>query len=67
MTSIRTLAAELRLHRVSVREFCRTRAITMLRRLPRGAAGGQQEAHVTARDAKRIREHYASRLASLSG
>ena len=62
MTAIRNLAKELRLHRVSVREFCRSRDIPMQRRLPKGARGGQLEAHVTEQDAQRIREHYADRL-----
>ena len=66
MTPIRDLAQELRLHRVSVREFCRSRDIPMHRRLPKGARGGQLEAHVTDTDAKRIREHYRARLASRS-
>lgn len=66
MTAIRDLAKELRLHRVSVREHCKTRGIVLHRRLPKGAAGGQTEAHVTTADARRIRQHYAYRLESLS-
>ena len=61
--SIRDLATELLLHRVSVREFCRSRGIPLHPRLPRGASGGQLEAHVTDKDAKRIRAHYKDRLA----
>ena len=66
MTPVRDLAQELRLHRVSVREFCRSRGITMHRRLPKGARGGQLEAHVNNQDARRIREHYRDRLADRS-
>ena len=62
MTRVRDLAGELRLHRVSVREFCRSREIPMHRRLPKGASGGQMESFVSTRDAKRIRAHYADRL-----
>ena len=67
MTSIRDLAAELLLTRVSVREFCRSRGITMYRRLPEGARGGQCEAHVDDFDADAIRAHYAHRLESRRG
>ena len=67
MTPIRDLAAELHLHRVSVREHCKTRGIALHRRLPRGARGGQTEAHVTEQDAQRIRTHYSDRLESCEG
>ena len=67
MTPVRELAVELRLHRVSVREFCRTWGIPMHRRLPKGRTGGQLEAFVTNRDARAIRDHYRDRLADRSG
>ena len=67
MTRVRDLAQELRLHRVSVREFCRSWDIPMHRRLPEGASGGQMESFVSNRDARRIREHYRDRLADRSG
>lgn len=60
--SIQALAADLKLHQVSVREHCKTRGIPMHRRLPAGARGGQLQGHVTAADARRIRDHYADRL-----
>ena len=66
MTSVRDLAAELKLTNVSVRVHCRTRGIATCRRLPEGARGGQMIAFVTAKDAKRIREHYRDRLAGRS-
>ena len=67
MTRVRDLAVELRLHRVSVREFCRSRDIPMHRRLPDGASGGQMESFVSTRDARRIRENYRDRLSDRRG
>ena len=66
MTAIRDLARELRLHRVSIVEHCRTRGIPTYRRLPEGADGGQLIAHVEEADAQRIRVHYRDRIASRS-
>ena len=62
MKQIRDLARELKLTDVSVRTHCRTRDIDTVRRLPRGASGGQMTAHVSDEDADRIRAHYADRL-----
>ena len=67
MTRVRDLAVELRLHRVSVREFCRSRDIPMHRRLPVGRTGGQLEAFVTNRGARAIRDHYRDRLMTRTG
>ena len=64
MVPIRDLARQLRLHRVSIAEHCRTRGIPTYRRLPLGTDGGQLIAHVTEDDAQRIRAHYRDRLAS---
>ena len=63
MVSVRDLARELKMHKVSLSEHCRTRGIPTVRRLPDGATGGQMQAHVTESDATRIRAHYADRLA----
>ena len=60
--SIQALAAELKLHVVSVREHCRTRGIPLHRRLPAGARGGQLQSHIAAADARAVRDHYADRL-----
>ena len=62
MISVQALAAELKLHVVSVREHCRTRGIPMHRRLPAGARGGHMQFHVSESDAHAIRDHYADRL-----
>lgn len=67
MTAIKDLATELRLHRVSIAEYCRNHGIETFRRLPAGASGGQMAAHVGDDDADRIRAHYAARLAGLNG
>lgn len=67
MTPITTLAQELKLTTVSLSMHCRSREIVTHRRLPAGARGGQLVAHVTDKDARRIREHYQDRLASLKG
>ena len=64
MIPIRALAAELRLHRVSIAEHCRNHGVPTVRRLPDGASGGQLIAHVTETDAEKIRAHYSDRLAS---
>ena len=67
MTSIRILAAELKLSRVSVREWCKGHGITVHPRLPRGAAGGQTEGHIDDHGAMRVRDRYSARVADLRG
>ena len=64
MTTVKALAAELKLHVVSLASHCRTHGITTGsgRRLPAGARGGQMLAHVKDTDARAIRKHYADRL-----
>ena len=62
MISVKALAADLKLHVVSLSAHCRTHGITTYRRLPAGARGGQMLAHVKDSDARRIRNHYADRL-----
>ena len=62
MTSVKALAAELKLHVVSLASHCRTHDITTVRRLPAGARGGQMLAHLTDKDARAVRLHYVDRL-----
>ena len=62
MTTVKALAAELKLHVVSLAAHCRTHGITTVRRLPAGARGGQMLAHVNDSDARRIRKHYRDRI-----
>ena len=67
MISVKALAVECKLHVVSLAAHCRAHGITTFRRLPVGARGGQMLAHVKDSDARRIRKHYADRLADRSG
>ena len=67
MTALRDLAAELKMHRVSIAEHCRKRGIATCRRLPADVDGGQLVAHVSEQDAARIRAFYSDRLADVSG
>ena len=62
MISIKALAADLKLHVVSLAAHCRTHGITTFRRLPAGARGGQMQAHLKDSDARAVRAHYADRL-----
>ena len=67
MIALKDLAKTLRLHRVSLYEFCRTHDIPTERRLPAGQSGGQMCKHVTDDVAERLRQHYAARVQSLNG
>ena len=67
MKAIRDIARTLKLSRVSVREWAKANQIPLHPRLPRGARGGQLEAHIDKAGEEKIREHYRNRLASRTG